>query len=318
MQSNEGVVSYDSINPLSSMKKQKKEKYVPFFTRDKATALAWDIANNDFSSLRELAKHQPEKKGGWGYYATIMIAWIDSGFRTHLPFSLFIEGNDKLPFFAFSSLPIVNCPGAGACLKFCYSLSAWRHPAPFFRQVQNTLLLSNEIGRGIIINEFNNLPSGVLRLYVDGDFKTVSDVIFWMDLIASRPDIKAYGYSKSWLELISCGLKKGFQWPANYLLNLSNGAKHGPEIKAIVSKLPIVRGEFIAIPVDKKHISNRAYQGPEKAGFREYQKEVIFNASKLGKKVFVCKGKCGACLPNGDHACGSDKFRNVSIAIGVH
>ena len=298
--------------------KVKKPKYVPFFTREKATALAWDISRNDFSSIRELAKHEPNKKGGWGYYASIMLAWIESGFHARLPFSLFTEGNDKLSFYAFSSLPIVNCPGAGDCLKFCYSLTAWVYPTAFFRQVQNTLLLSNEIGRGIIINEFNNLPSGVLRLYVDGDFKSVSDVVFWMELIASRPDIQAYGYSKSWIELISAGLKKGFRWPSNYLLNLSNGAKHGEDIKAIVSTLPIVRGEFIAIHVDKRHIYNRAYQGPEKAGFREYQKEVIFNASKLGKKVFVCKGKCGACLPNKEHACGSNKFRNVSIAIGVH
>jgi hypothetical protein len=295
-----------------------KTKYIPFFTRDKAIALAWQISKNDFSGLKALSSYFPDRKGSWGYYASIILEWIESGFRLPLPFKVFKKGNAKLPFSAFSTLPIVNCPGAGDCLKFCYSLNAWSYPTVFFRQVQNTLLLSNEIGRGIIINEFNNLPSGVLRLYVDGDFKTVSDVVFWMELIASCPDIKAYGYSKSWIELISCGLKKGFQWPSNYLLNLSNGSKHGEDIKAIVSTLPIVRGEFIAIPVDKKHIHNRAYQGPEKAGFREYQKEVIFNASKLGKKVFVCKGKCGACLPNGEHACGSNKFWGVSVAIGVH
>jgi hypothetical protein len=34
--------------------------------------------------------------------------------------------------------------------------------------------------------------------------------------------------------------------------------------------------------------------------------------------VFVCAGKCGDCLPDGTHACGSDRFRGVTIAIGVH
>lgn len=294
----------------------KTSPYIPFFTRDKALALAWEISKGKFTILRKLAKHDPNKKASWGYYASKLVEWIDKG--GDVPFKVFKKGNSKLPFSAFSTLPIVNCPGAGECMNYCYSLNAWQYPAAFFRQLQNTLLLASDEGKAIVADAFNKLPSGTLRLYVDGDFKSVSEVTFWMELIASRPDINAYGYSKSWIELIGAGLKKDFVWPNNYMLNLSNGSKHSPAIKAIVSTLPIVRGEFIALPIAKEHINNQAYQGPDKAGFPAYQKAVLASASNLGIKVFVCKGKCGACLPNGSHACGSSKFTGVSIAIGVH
>ena len=293
-----------------------KIKYKPFFSRNAALAMAAAIAVGNYALLREMAKVTTDKVGTWGYHAAKLVRWIDAGMEGPLPFRIFVKGNSKLPFWAISSLPVVNCPGAGDCLNFCYSLTGWRYPAAFMRQAMISILLTSEKGRAIIAEAFSKLKKGIVRLYVDGDFKNVSDVIFWMELIASRPDIKVYGYSKSWIELISAGLKKGFQWPVNYLLNLSSGAKHGPEIKAIVSKLPIVRGEFIAIMVDKLHIANRSYQGPHKAGFREYQKNVMENAN--GQRVFVCKGRCGSCLPNGEHACGSEKFRGVPIAIGVH
>ena len=53
-------------------------------------------------------------------------------------FSIFAkDGNGKLPFLAFSSLPGKGfCVGAGDCLSFCYSFKAWRYPAAFCRQVQ--------------------------------------------------------------------------------------------------------------------------------------------------------------------------------------
>src|SRR5262249_38268511 len=41
---------------------------------------------------------------------------------------VFSKGNAKLPFWAFSALPIVTCPGAGECARWCYSLTSWRTP----------------------------------------------------------------------------------------------------------------------------------------------------------------------------------------------
>jgi hypothetical protein len=65
------------------------------------------------------------------------------------------DGNKKLPFYAYSELPMATCAGAGACgvpftpaarrrkrdrgLGWCYSFRAWRYPAAFERQFLNTL-----------------------------------------------------------------------------------------------------------------------------------------------------------------------------------
>lgn len=62
------------------------------------------------------------------------------------------DGNSKLPFLAYSELPMATCPGAGACGVYkkdastgtaasgwCYSFKAWRYPAAFARQFLNTL-----------------------------------------------------------------------------------------------------------------------------------------------------------------------------------
>ena len=75
------------------------------------------------------------------YFMLKFVNWLKYGGK--LPHKTFIKGNGKLPFLSFSTLPAVTCPGAGDCLVYCYSYKAWRQPAAFFRQVQNTLLMHN-------------------------------------------------------------------------------------------------------------------------------------------------------------------------------
>jgi hypothetical protein len=65
-------------------------------------------------------------------------------------FSIWTQGNGKLPFLSFSAAPGEGvCPGAGDCLDFCYSFKAWRTFTPFARQLQNTILLDTQSGRDI-------------------------------------------------------------------------------------------------------------------------------------------------------------------------
>lgn len=64
---------------------------------------------------------------------------------------LSVYGNSKLPYIAYSELPMSTCPGAGACgvykkdassgaiVGWCYSFKAWRYPDAFKRQFLNTL-----------------------------------------------------------------------------------------------------------------------------------------------------------------------------------
>ncbi len=232
------------------------------------------------------------------------------------PFAVFARaGNVKLPFAAFSSLPLVDCAGYGACGKWCYSLTAWRYANAWGRQTANSMLLRHEAGRAFIAAEFAALKSPTLRLYVDGDYHSKASLRWWMNLVGTRPDVAVYGYSKSWVEFIALHLD-GYEWPKNYILNLSGGSRHeGTNMAAIMGRLPVTRGEFLAVPIASKHVRNKAYQSKRNAGHADYSRDV---RAAAGKRVFVCPGRCGDCLPDGSHACGSERMRGVSIAIGVH
>ena len=219
------------------------------------------------------------------------------------------EGNGKLPFLAFSSLPGENfCIGAGECLKFCYSFKAWRYPAAFCRQVQNSILLQTKAGQKHILIALDKFApkSGAIdfRLYVDGDFTGVADIAFWMESLTARPWLSTYGYSKSWQSFLDyAGIV-----PSNYKLNLSSGSKYGDDIKDKLKAFDYVRGEFIAVSIGAK-VSTQDHAK------REHQ-SVLRKA--YGKKAYTCTGKCGDCVPNVGHACGSDRFKGIDIIIAVH
>ena len=241
----------------------------------------------------------------------------------NLPHSIFVQGNSKLPFWSFSTLPGADCPGAGDCLNWCYSFKAWRYPASFFRQLQNSLLMRFQWGRDLILEAFHALPHNVtLRLYVDGDFRTVSDIWFWFDNLAHRKDIRAYGYSKSWQQFQDYARRMAaysdeYAFPPNYALNLSSGSKHGAELRDFMAELPITRGEFVAIPIDGKGIPAKQ---KDRYNSREYHKRVRESAKQQfpGMNVLSCPGNCGECpsaVSKRGHAC--EWFDGV-VAIGVH
>ena len=295
-----------------------KNKYA--FTRADALALV-DLVNQIETNgiepaikyLDKMIKQSGIKKGTWGFFAMRFKSLLLN--NRDIPFSIFASGgNSKLPFVSFSTIPGATCPGAGECLDFCYSFKAWRYPAAFFRQLQNFHLMNSKKGREIIAEEFKNLKLKKgksflnLRLYVDGDFKNLNELTFWMNLLFLRPEIKAYGYSKSWQEFLTYDAMN-LTFPENYKLNLSSGSIYGEDIKEKMNALPCTRGEFIAVEIDKR------YDAPIGARTRRYNKAV---KDSLGdKRAFICPGLCGSCTPNG-HACGSDRFNNVKIAIATH
>ena len=261
-----------------------------------------------------------ESTGTWQYHANKLLTWLNGNMQDAPPFRVFqAQGNKMLPFYAFSSLALADCPGKGDCVKFCYSLKAWRYPAAFFRQVQNSLLLRFQTET--VANAFKAIPEKkTVRLFVDGDFKDVETLRFFMDLCKARPDLRCYGYSKSWHEFITLDAS-GYEWPDNYLTNASSGSKWARTgIANAFLALPIVRGQFDAVTVEKLFIQQKSYQGKDKPGSNAYRKAVREKLKALtgNKKVFACPGNCGNCLPSGEHACGSKSFDSITIAIGVH
>lgn len=227
-------------------------------------------------------------------------------------FNIFAKnGNAKLPFVSFSSLPGVTCPGAGECLSFCYSFRAWRYPAAFCRQAQNAWLM--RFNRPAIVRAFcdlqrvKKLAGGYdLRLYVDGDFASVSDLDFWQSLLKTAPNVRAYGYSKSFAEFVTYA-KSGKSFAPNYMVNLSSGHNADNVLADEFASLPVVRGAFKAVSIGHKVKSSDH-------GTKEHNKAL---RAAYGQKAFTCPGQCGTCTPQG-HACGSAKFKNVDIIIAVH
>jgi len=273
-------------------------------------------------------------KPGWASDARKLFAWIKTPLvnMAGAPFGMFQKGNGKLPFWTWSSLPGVNCPGAGACLLidkiknrflgWCYSLKAWRYPAAFMRQLQNTIL-ELPAYRPLIVNELRRIYETKanqgrvipLRLYVDGDFKTLNALRFWMDTLKKFPRIQAYGYSKS-LHLFMELDQTGYEWPKNYALNLSSGGKYstGP-VAEYVKTLPIYRGEFVAVMVSRE--TERAWSKQEMT--RDHTREI--REKFAGEKVFICPKYCGDCtlMKDNPHACGNrDKFKDIKIVIPIH
>ena len=230
--------------------------------------------------------------------------WL-KGCTNKLPFNVFKVGNSKLPFLNFSTLPGETCPGAGACLEYCYSFKSWRYPAPFFSQCMNTILIMNnfsiiESELKKIINEpkFRDLEKIDFRLYVDGDFANYEQIIRWMSLLHKLPKISAYGYSKS-LNLFLDLHDQKFKFPKNYILNLSNGGKFDSLHKFLIN-LHFVRGNFEGLNVKK---------GTKLSEIKK---------TYPNKKVFLCPGDCGDCTSIG-HACGNlEIFKNYSIVLPIH
>lgn len=236
-------------------------------------------------------------------------AKLEHTFKTLDPsYSIFsLNGNSKLPFVSFSSLPGVTCPGAGDCLDFCYSFRAWRYPAAFMRQAQNAYLM--RYSQTTIAEALHNVDASFkglqydVRLYVDGDFSSVDDVTFWFDLIKTVPNARVYGYSKSFTQIMAY---EG-DLPSNYVLNVSGGHNSSMDTVKTVKTLSITRGEFIAVRIGSK-VRSSDHGKPE---------TVKALRQAFPQKAFPCPGTCGSCTGKG-HACGMQALKGVPIIIAMH
>tara|TARA_Y100000593_G_C4262818_1_gene313140 strand:- start:310 stop:1272 length:963 start_codon:yes stop_codon:yes gene_type:complete len=254
------------------------------------------------------------------YYANVRK--FQGFLETMVPaYRVFTEGNSKLPFLSFSSLPGIHCPGAGACLDFCYSFKAWRYAAVFFRQCQNQILIQENFGaiedaldKQLKRKKFSAQDKVDIRLYVDGDFNSFNTLVNWMECLKNRTKLKAYGYSKS-LHYFKRYAAQGLDFPSNYVLNLSSGGKY-TNLYNYMRTLPVTRGEFIAVD------TNAASSAVDRT---KDEKKLLYQWAKAQgyKKAFVCPGDCGDCAPTRErknrHACG-DKgfFQDRPILIPVH
>jgi hypothetical protein len=270
--------------------------------------IAVSIVSDDRETILrtiDAAIASPIFKGkGWQANLTKLRSVVSSDIPAYSIFAM--DGNGKLPFVSFSSLPGVTCPGAGQCLQFCYSFKAWRYPAAFMRQAQNAFLM--RFNRDAVTNALSDIvatmPNGFdMRLYVDGDFSSTYDVTYWFELLNQNPTIRAYGYSKSFDAILAYA----GAWPTNYQLNISGGHNADNATVARVKALPITRGEFIAVSIGRK-INSKDHGTPS-------VNRALRETFKI--KAFTCPGKCGSCTGKG-HACGMPSLKGLPIIIAMH
>lgn len=300
------------------------------------------------------------RAGGATYLKAInlMRKWLADPIKNKPPFTIFAKGNQKLPFWTFSTLPGVTCPGAGDCLVnpedkskrgWCYSFSAWRYVTAYFRQLQNTLLIRLRDKTWIEADAKEKFrPGETVRLYVDGDMDSMETLSYWMHFCERFPENSFYGYSKSWGFFEQWHKDHAGAWPSNYQMNLSSGTKlerilSKDKFQAVVKRMlslknpktghRIARGTFRALMVPSKFPAKkvreqgkvvRSAKGTLSA-WQAHRADVLAAAKAAGirgdfsaKGVFVCPGYCGECLPNGKHACGDPRFTDVAIVIGIH
>ena len=207
---------------MSSLHRSKGKRKPPQVSRRDCFHILNEINNlsqirAELVKARETARKRSTGRSAWVDEFDKLISFVDD--PMHRPVHpIFTPGNSKLPFSSFSAAPVVTCPGAGECLGFCYSYKAFRFPAAFGRMFQNTFLMQH--ARLQVSQALRSLPAGTLRLYVDGDFKDFDTLKYWFQELRRRPDISAYGYSKS-LDLFLAYDAAGSAWPDNYKLNIS-------------------------------------------------------------------------------------------------
>lgn len=339
------------------------EKKRLFGSKTKAQVLQ-EVIKGRYKKYQEISgSFEPYSKTGYTespYWKAVkkLVAWLENPGRFTPPFTVFTEGSSKLPFFQWSTVPGATCPGAGRCWTkdpeergtgksapkggprgYCYSLSGWRNVVPYLRQLQNTIMLRLPTKATVINMALKEIrakePKAVVRLYVDGDFDSLETLEFWMHICTRYPQMRFYGYSKSWDIFLAYDKKHNGNWPENYLLNLSNGSFYErlnkPEgdpsnpyntIMERMLALKCARGRFVAIkmpkgtphgeapklPKDEVEQGGQKIEDPRKnpataEKLRLHRKAVADEAVRqgipLGKNqthFFTCPGLCGFCL----------------------
>ena len=175
--------------------------------------------------------------------------------------------------------------------------------------------LSGTIFQAITESEFLAIPSDTseVRLYVDGDFESVERLAWWMRIVAMRPDLDCYGYSKSWQEFLMF-FNSGGQFPDNYTLNVSNGSIHDAN--------QVLKDSILALPCTRNEFAGVAIEGDFARGFERYKDPAYHQAVRaagqreFGRKVISCPGQCDDC-GHGRAMC-ANKSIDVPILIGIH
>ena len=121
------------------------------------------------------------------------------GILTRMPDLTYISpGNEKTECFSFDIPAKVTCPGmTESCGKLCYAFKL----AQVYRNVgakhQRNLEFANT--DKFVMHMIREIPRRCeFRIHVSGDFYSAEYVAKWRKIIAARPDVTFYTYTRSW------------------------------------------------------------------------------------------------------------------------
>ena len=119
---------------------------------------------------------------------------------------------------------------------------------------------------------------------------------------------KYYNQSNAHMKYLIVSDKDFF--PDNFTLNLSSGSRYH-NLKDIMKTYNFVRGEFIAVKIDRKTTGDKLT--------KEEKQNIRTKARSMGhKKIFICPGLCASCSRVG-HACADKKvFQDYTIITPEH
>lgn len=241
-------------------------------------SIAGPLALGNFKAARSAmlaaraVRPGPAATGSCPYFLDKLLSFLDNPAAMWKAFdksAVQMKGNVKLPFAAYSEFPVVTCPGAGGlqerfqlpklslgaartskvegCVQWCYSLSALGKPSAMYRFMLTTMASSVDPYRAAetALSIASRKGAPILRLFVDGDFRSMVHLDAWMEAIRNHPEVAVYGYTKSW------GLLEAYDkpWPKNYRVNISGGSRFAKDeaMKDRMLALPVVRGQFLAV-----------------------------------------------------------------------
>lgn len=120
------------------------------------------------------------------------------------------------------ALPAIEtCPGRGACAKVCYAAKIMKmRPTvrDYYERCQE--LLESDIDSYFSIADANIKASGfnIVRFHESGDFYSKEQIQGWIQLVRKHPNVRFFGYTRSWNQPDLLPLLEEFRSEMNVIL----------------------------------------------------------------------------------------------------
>lgn len=96
--------------------------------------------------------------------------------------------------------PVVTCPGAGECIKYCYNADTRASIFPIEKWCVNwywSIFKKDELYKKLN-DELKKMSKPIVRIHSSGDFFSTDYIDLWIKVISENENAKFWAYTKSW------------------------------------------------------------------------------------------------------------------------